>query len=827
MNTLPSPRWAKVINDLWENKVRTMLVVLGIAVGVFAFGSMFITRRVLVQNMNEGFALTNPATITFTLSSFDESLLRTARTFPYVEEVAASTSAQVQVWNGRSWSFLSLMAVPDFERMTINRIELEAGTLDPARGEILLERQSLPRLPGVGLGDTIRIELPDGSKRDLTLVGVVHDFNAAPASIVPILTGYVSLDTLNHFGLSSSYDQLLIKTDPALTTQAQLEVAADEIGDLLDRYGHTVFATQVTPPGQHWASDFIAAVVLVLMILGLLALGLSGFLVINTVTSLLTQQKRQIGMMKAIGASGGQVASIYLAMSGAYGLLAFGIALPVGVILSWGMNLALANFLNVNTVRSLSGFVQQVPAFVILLQAATGVLTPLVAGLIPVLLGVRTTVREAISDYGIGAMVGTSPFDRWLASIRGLPRPTLLSLRNTFRRKGRLALTLIALASAGAIFIAVLNTRLSLLRGFDQILAMFGYDVQVILSEPQPVSRLQREAIRVAGVERVEGWGFASATILRPAGVTVATPDPDIPHPRRRGGPPNTQAAPEEGTAITIFAPPPDTQFIEPTMLEGRWLQPGDRDALVLASEVLNTEPYIRVGDRVRLDFGDTKRTMEVVGIVNLVGPQFGYASFDYITRLQGAAGQSFVAIIRTTSRNPDVQDTVAREVEEHFQEVGIPVFQAVTISSFMGAMIGMVNFFVAFMLFMAVLLGVVGGLGLASTMSLNVLERTREIGVMRAIGSSHGSMRGIFMSEGVLIGLFSYAIAILLSLPVTYGFVVGVGNAFFNRPLGFAIAPVGYLAWLGVVLFLSALASFLPAQRAASVSVREALAYE
>ena len=183
--TMPiSPRWSKVIRDLWTNKVRTILVMSAIAVGVFAFGSMFITRKVLVQSMNEGFASTNPATINISMSSFDESLLRTVRTFPDVEEVSARASASVQVWNGKNWSIMQMDAVPDFENMSISRITLEEGSLDPQRRQVMLERQSIPRIQGAEIGDKILIELPDNSQRELEIVGVVHDFNAIPAGII-------------------------------------------------------------------------------------------------------------------------------------------------------------------------------------------------------------------------------------------------------------------------------------------------------------------------------------------------------------------------------------------------------------------------------------------------------------------------------------------------------------------------------------------------------------------------------------------------------------------------------------------------------------------
>ena len=131
------------------------------------------------------------------------------------------------------------------------------------------------------------------------------------------------------------------------------------------------------------------------------------------------------------------------------------------------------------------------------------------------------------------------------------------------------------------------------------------------------------------------------------------------------------------------------------------------------------------------------------------------------------------------------------------------------------------------FLLIMAVLLAVVGGLGLMGTMSINVLERTREIGVLRAIGASNGAVLRIVIAEGVLIGVLSWAIGALLALPLSLLLSNAVGVAFLQMPLDFVFSLSGLAIWLGIVVLLAALASFLPAWSASRVTVRDVLAYE
>ena len=136
-------------------------------------------------------------------------------------------------------------------------------------------------------------------------------------------------------------------------------------------------------------------------------------------------------------------------------------------------------------------------------------------------------------------------------------------------------------------------------------------------------------------------------------------------------------------------------------------------------------------------------------------------------------------------------------------------------------------NIIVGMLLIMAVLMAFVGGLGLMGTMSLNVLERTREIGVMRAVGASNGAIRGIVMVEGMMIGLISFLVGALLAIPLGQLLSDALGAVIFQTPLHYTVASDGIIIWFVVVVVISTLATILPAQNAARLTVREVLAYE
>jgi putative ABC transport system permease protein len=131
------------------------------------------------------------------------------------------------------------------------------------------------------------------------------------------------------------------------------------------------------------------------------------------------------------------------------------------------------------------------------------------------------------------------------------------------------------------------------------------------------------------------------------------------------------------------------------------------------------------------------------------------------------------------------------------------------------------------FLIVMSAIIGGVGGLGLMTTMSLNVFERRREMGVMRALGATPRIVWLMVVAEGVVIGVLSWAIAGLLAWPVSKAIGNLLVRALFRGGLDFTFEPLGLLIWMVVSISLSALASFLPAWKASRVTVREALAYE
>jgi putative ABC transport system permease protein len=812
---LVTPRWRKVLGDLWSNKTRTLLVVLSIFVGVFAVGMIAGAQAILSHELQQGYARIKPAHATIstggsvgfnadytidTVSSndegFTEELVDVVR---HMDEVAAAEGRRnfdAQVLVKDEWKSIKLVAIDDFDDMEVNKVRFERGAWPPPEKTFLLERSGLAAL-GKEIGDTVTIERPDGKQHTLTIAGIAHDLTEWPTPFLGMFYGYVTFDTMESLGEPRKYNEMLIRVAEHADDQQHNEAVAEEVYEKIQNSGRDPSFPSVPPPGEHPLNFLIVAIISVMGLLGIFAIFLSGFLVTNTIAALLAQQIKQIGIMKAVGARSTQIMSIYMVLVVCFGLLALLPAIPLAQMGARGFAGFMAAFLNFDTDGA------EIPTYVLLLQVAISLAVPVIAALIPIHAGTHITVREALDSGAIANTYGDGAIDRFIQRVRGLPRPVLLSLRNTFRRKARVALTLLTLTIGGAFFISVFSIKDSLWQTIEEMMtSMYGHDIEVYLDRLYNTKQAINEAMRVPGVAYAE-----SASLNR---VRRIYPDDS------------------ESLDIQMFAVPPDTRTMDPIMLKGRWLLPEDENALVISNGLLHEDPDIAVGDAIVLKIKNRETTWHVVGLMKAMGEaRWAYSNLDYYERVARDVGKTSYLRVVTENHSPAAQTQAAKDLEEHFEHSSVDISYTKTMHELSQGDREAVQVMTISLMIVAILVAIVGGLGLAGTMSLNVIERTREIGIMRSIGAADTTVLQIFMVEGLLIGMLSWAMGALLSLPIGQFLSYTLGTLLFSSSLSFRFSIDGILFWLFFSLLLAALASFLPAWRATKMTVRDVLAYE
>ncbi|GHP00406.1 hypothetical protein KSF_104530 [Reticulibacter mediterranei] len=353
------------------------------------------------------------------------------------------------------------------------------------------------------------------------------------------------------------------------------------------------------------------------------------------------------------------------------------------------------------------------------------------------------------------------------------------------------------LALAGAIFISGLNTSAGIEAIPDTLAAEQRWDVEVALDAPVSATRLESVVARIPHVTHVETWTSEPAALQSSGQVDVTTTYPDQGH-----GSLNVTTVPETSS---VFVPPP--------VLEGRWLRSDDTNAMVLPQMMKNLLQGRRVGEAtIQLAVGGKRTTWRVVGIVEELFaptcPCVSRAGFDQVT---GRTGQANIIRIVTDSHDAQTRMALGQMVRQTLTNAAIKVRYVRPLDWLTAVSTGHLSVLVVVFLLMASVMGVVGLIGLGSTMSTNVLERTREFGVMRAIGAPASIVRRVVVAEGVFTAALSCVVAVVVALLLTRVMDVGLGNLFLGAPLPFRFSTSALLVWAVAIVLGAILTTLAP----------------
>ncbi len=794
------PRYRKVIADLWDNKARTALVVASITIGVFAVGMISTAYLVLPEAMNRGFVAASPVNIKVATMPFGDDLIKSVSRIPGVGAAEGRQTVEVRITKADgSLENIELIATKDTGMHEININNLIEGKQVPDDNELLMWRDGMQTL-GFSLGDIVTLELEDGTIRKMPIVGVVDDLTHDNATMRQP-RGYITLDTVEWLQFEPIYNNMWVTVDRDTDDGNYIASVSAEVQSKIENSGRPVFFVREFTSAVHPMASIAQAVLGILSILGLLIVFLSGSLIANTLNSLITQHTRQIGVMKLIGARTQQITAIYLIEILAFSAMALAISIPLGAIAGYELSKVLST--EINVILPDRGAVPLMP-LVVALQVFVGLAVPLGVGIFPIRRGAGITVEDAVTGGGKAAnKESKSWFDRTMEKIKAFQGPMVIALRNTFRAKGRLALTLFTLALGGGIFIAVFNVRIALHGKVDEITGYFAADVNLDFDRNYRTEEIEQFAKQIPGVDYIEGWSITLGDIHVEG-----------------------QQATKE---VIMFAPPADSRLIEPVLIAGRWVRPGDQRAIALNEAYLSVNPDAKPGDQIQISVNGKEKTWTIVGIYQFTGlPEvFGYTTYETLSSEINSKFHASSYRIATQDHSLAFQQDLSAQIDAHFQKNGFLVKEAQAGGEFRETMTEQMDTIIWLLLVMALLTAVVGSIGLAGTLSMNILERTREIGVLRAIGGYNSIVVRLVMIEGLIIGLISFLLAAAVSFPISTVLSNVITIAIFKSPADFTLSPNGFLIWSLLVAILTTVASLVPARNAAQLTIREVLSYE
>jgi putative ABC transport system permease protein len=794
-----------------RRKGRTLLVVLGIFIGVFGLTAINTAEDSLFAAITFSLSASQPD-IVLDVDHLDPALLPTLQAVPNVKAVQYQTifDTQWHISQVPGHIPMRIVSYPDPHHIPLTPFQLTSGRY-PDAGEIVMEYGDLGLQP-FSIGDTVTVDTAQGTA-NLLVVGLARTPGHNPASS-GTSEGYMSdaglaqisagISTGGTPGVTSS-NGLVLSPEIAVTVQNHANIAAMALQQVLLAHGITVYGNAICTCGHTSPpTNAIAGVFSLLRLIAIVAVVMSGFLILNTVTTMVAEQTAIIGTMKAAGGTRGTIMRGYLVSVGIYSLLATLPGLVLGLLGGYGLGSFLASSVPID----IGPLVLQ--WWIVIVGLAVGFGVPILAALVPLWNGTRISVRDALAAYGVSAGTGNGPMARLGLSLTWVPQTVWLGLRGVFRKRWRAVLTLLTLTLAGASFLVVQIASASVTDAVSSVNANIAADIDVGADQPVSLAELRSQLSTESNVQRVERYG------------------------------PNQTVTTRSGQ-VQLMAFDPDTQIYHYHLTSGRWLANGETDTALLSDEALATTG-LHIGDTLTISDQGNQATLRIIGTIKQSIWDFGcigalitsVASYNLFRGIpagpRGDASLDF--LIQARDRSPSAVNHLTDDLDGLLNQgqtqnctqvcggAAVTPLRAETKRQ-------QQNWYVLYALpyAVALIVGAVGVLGLANALTASVLERQREIGMLRAMGASGWRVGQVFWSEGLALGVIAWLAGGVIGLPLAYLFVRAFSQLV--MPVDFVVDPAAFVVMLVAVVSIATLATITPASRASQIRVADMLRYE
>ncbi len=706
------------------------MIGLVLALGITGVAAAWQARAILQREIAASYQRANSPDVVLWFDAVDPALLEKVRARAGVAAADMRRTALTRVaTKSGAWFPMRVTMMADLPGQRVGALHRHDGDWPKAEG-IFIEQSGLPLLQA-SPGESLRVRTPGGGIAEVSIAGTVHDTAVAPSLQDRVIYAYVTPATAASLGLGANFDQILVKMSEREDLSDAIQFAGT-LREWLTKENQAPLRADALR-NEHPHAMLMSTMLRVLGVLAAMAFVCSAALAAYVTSLWMARQVRQVGIMKTIGARSHQLAWQYLALVGPLVITAAAVALPLGTAAGRWLVRYYAVSLNIDVTD------WSVPASLQLSELLLAIGIPLLALAVPIVRAARRSVRDAIQDPGITTPVPAGRFSRWL-KVPGSLRWTF-ALRNTFRRPWRLALTLLALSAGGALFLTANHTYKSLMRVVDTALAQQGHDIEVQLQKSAPASQIEALVRELPDVEIAEAW--------RRTGVAAGSIGDD-------------SAAADASRRFVLTGFPPETRLLKLPLQAGRWPLADETDAVVISRLVANAIPGLQVGGELTLRFRDRRAKVRVVGLVEEIGIPVihaGFPTFEAITGLGDAAN-----VLRVKARG-DAQESVARAVDQALLDAHLTPSALQTRGEFRASLDEHFAVVTDVMKMIALAAALVGAISLAASISLNVLERTREVGIIRALGATPRSVMAIFLAEGGAVALVSMLLSIAASI--------------------------------------------------------------
>ncbi|MEM8862054.1 MAG: ABC transporter permease [Chloroflexota bacterium] len=788
--------------ELKEDKEQTATILTALAITVFIVGIIFRLQATLNHSLDR--SLVEAQLATHVLETTDFSVLEIVEELELITGVGAAEAyvdrriTRMKLGD-ELWRPLVLFGRADFDEIAFSTLQFDPALIGPLEdGMILLER-SAKDLTKAAAGDEIKVDAIE-YQTAATIAGFAYSPSDLPGRFSRRVYGYATPTTIENLTRKSGYNRIFLQVSDNVDIK-QIEKNIDAV---MQTYG--VWYDIKLVPQSSPLEQYLDPVFYLLPVLNFLALILALFLINTTMSGIISRKRGEIGRLKAIGFPTTAILKIYLGKALMLGLLAFCGAWVVQWLVFPFLSNLLQQELNVNIVNGRSNWLTLVVMLLVSL------FVPLLAAFAPTWRTVQLPAQTALS-HGT-ANPSNFNLSRFRAAkfLTTLPANWLYPLRNLLRQKRRSILMFLPLTVSGACFISILNVGDSLVFGTNQATDYWQEEIRLEFSQPLGAATVRNELLAIPGVDSVEGRFLKQGT-QRLSNGELTTAD-----------------------KLAVVGLPPDTPFIRPTLVSGRWLTTGDTNHIVINTDYLRSEPDLAVGDDITLNFhGDVEIDFQIVGIVTgqILGSSgeiresVGYVPDRYFAEQFDALGQATHFHLGTEKTGQEAVTAVAIELEDRLKQYKVSPDQLDIISELRIAIVNSFQTAVRITAGMAVLFGLVGTIGMISLVRLNIFERRLEFGILKSMGMDSFNIRRIIIGEVFLIGFFSWVVAVPIAWAVSNQLTQTLGSFFINAPLPQLHPPPNYLAWLGIIFVLSAATTWFATRQIKNAEAADLLMHQ
>lgn len=783
----------KSINDLLINPWRTILVILALVVGIWGVGSVLVTYTILQNDLNENFRRTNPPHAILTSNDFKDFDLTKFRERPEIEsaEFRDFSLQRIEIYPDE-WISLWIFGVDDFSNFNLAKFYPENGKKTPDHGSMIIERNG-QLISNLKVGSVARVRT--GSQvMNVPVSGINFDPAQAPATQDHFIYAYVDKNTFQDITGERINRRLIFRLKNAKSKQ-DVQSSTDRIIDFFKSARIKILTVKIPKFNEHPHQWQLNTLLFLQGSIGFLAFFMGAVLVSQLMAAILSRQVRQIGILKAIGASRLMVLRIYIIMVLALGITAGVISIPLAISSGYAFAYFISEKLNFEILTT------RLPYYVYLYLIAACIFIPIILSLPAILKGVNVSVQNAISDYGIPQISSTSRS----RTVKGffLPRTITMALRNTMRQKRRLAVTVLAMAMGVAIFSTGFNVRQSLIVLLDNVKNAMIYDVQVALKGQISKDNAVRPFKNIGSVSRVETWNGGRGELQSRV---ISTSD-----------------------GVGVIALPYDSKLINLKIVEGRWLNSSVEPEIVMNQQAFEISKKAAVGSHQDVNIGGKNIRVKLVGIAEELDKAKIYMDERLYDRFANPDHLVNSVMFIAKDRNYDKVISLKKEIEKAIDKSDLNILYVMSQAERVKIIYDHLNVILTTIVLFALLVLVVSALGMASATSINIMERTREIGVLRTIGATPEKIYNLFIAEGMIVSFASIVLGIMFSWPLSIAASSFFGNLMLGEgaSLQFAFSKSGFFITLFSTFAFGWLASRIPAGNAIKVSTREALSYE